>query len=223
MMNPQIANISTERDDLYANVLMGLHAVSQPLTMLRASFWSEGLQAMTDAELREFVQCSAFEVERACALFDLTRELVNTECLQVNVSLCDLIAILRELSERAIPEYERDGISLRVLLPSGAPPIICDRVRTYKACATALALTRRVSRAGDTVLLSATASNDHMEIVLKNAALGPVALDAEAQLALALTKLVLKKQAASLTCESDPFCVSLKFKQVQTGNGSPRG
>ena len=212
-----------ELDALYTNLLLGLHAVSQPLTILRAGLWSEGVQNMTEAELREFLEHSASAVERLCIFFNLTRELVNAECTPAQSSRFDLMATLRELCGHSEPAFERDGKHFRYSLPETPCEACGDRARTVKALATVLDMVRSLSRLGDNISLSMLPADSHIQVVLSNADLRLSALDAEVSLTLAVTKSVLKKQRASLSFELNPFCLRMRFKQARQLIWSAKG
>lgn len=203
-----------ELDALYSNLLLGLHAASQPLTLLRAGLWDESVRTMTEAEMREFLEHSASAVERLCLFFNLTRELVNAECTPAQTSHFDLLSSLRELCDESAADFARDEKCLQFSIATAGCEAIGDRAGTVKALATVLDMVRSLSRPGDRICLQALPTDAHIEVVLSNAALRPAALDAEVSLTLAVTNSVLKKQRAMLSYELNPFCLRMRFKQA---------
>lgn len=212
-----------ELDSLYSNLLLGLHAASQPLTILRAGLWREGVQTMTEPELREFLEHSVSAVERLCVFFNLTRELVHAECAPAQTSHFDLISTLHELCEASRPDFERDGQHFQFALPNAECQAIGERAWTVKAFASVLDMVRSLSCPGHNICLCVISNESHIQVEIDNSNLCVKTLNAEISLTLAVTESVLKKQHAVLSYELNPFCMRLQFKQAHQTIWSTNG
>lgn len=203
---------------LYADVAMGLHAASQPLTVLRAGLCPKNIQVMTRAELLEFAETCAEAVEQTCLLFNLIRELVDTDAMRGGVHPIDLNSVLHEIRESYKPDFEEDGIELRCSCDAPAAAVLGHRFLTLRALTIALHLVRSVSVRGDRVVVRGRDAGSVYEIAVE-ANNGLRAPNADVSLNLSLMRSVLRRQEATFTYEPDPFYLRLQLKQANT---SPR-
>jgi signal transduction histidine kinase len=68
--------ISEESGRFYADLADGLHALAQPLTILRGSIMALNSEEITPERQQHYLDVSKSQVERACALFDAVQALV---------------------------------------------------------------------------------------------------------------------------------------------------
>jgi signal transduction histidine kinase len=60
----------------YKSIADGLHALAQPLTILRASVVASNSEEIGPERRRHYLEISKGEVERACELFDSLQDIV---------------------------------------------------------------------------------------------------------------------------------------------------
>jgi signal transduction histidine kinase len=65
-----------ELDRFYKSVADGLHALAQPLTILRGSIMALSSEEITPERQRHYLDVSKSQLERACAMFDAVQELM---------------------------------------------------------------------------------------------------------------------------------------------------
>jgi hypothetical protein len=65
-----------EVDRFYAGLSAGLHALAQPLTILRSSIAAAGADGIELSKQRRYLDISKSEVERVCELFGSLQELM---------------------------------------------------------------------------------------------------------------------------------------------------
>jgi signal transduction histidine kinase len=70
------AGSGEEYDRFYADLADGLHALAQPLTILRGSIMALSSEEITPERQQHYLDVSKSQVERACALFDAVQALV---------------------------------------------------------------------------------------------------------------------------------------------------
>jgi hypothetical protein len=70
------AESSEEFDRFYASLAEGLHALAQPLTILRSSIPALCREEAGTEKQRNYLNISKVEVERACELFGAMQELL---------------------------------------------------------------------------------------------------------------------------------------------------
>lgn len=205
----------TDLEQLYANVLMGLHAASQPLTVLRSVLWPESVRGLTASELRELAETSSAAVERTCVLFNLTRELLHAESIRIIRNQFDAAATLREIEARFKTEFERAGIAFEVSLGCGLSAAVGDAELATQALATTLEIARSVSAPGSRVFLSAFEADSDTHIVVHTANGILPSAEAESVLSLALVGSLLRKQNGAFTYALNPFQARMRFKRTQ--------
>jgi signal transduction histidine kinase len=64
-----------EFDRFCTSLADGLHALAQPLTILRSSIAAAGADGVTPDRQRHYLDLSKRQAERACEIFDLLQEL----------------------------------------------------------------------------------------------------------------------------------------------------
>ncbi|MFP5277583.1 MAG: hypothetical protein ACLGPM_10735 [Acidobacteriota bacterium] len=198
---------------LYGDVAMGLHAASQPLTVLRAGLCPKNVQALTRAELLEFAETCAEAVERTCLLFNLTRELVNTEGMDVEIHPYNLNVALQEIEERCTRDFQESGLKLRCCFENAPAPVLGSRFLTSRALTIALHLIRSFLKRGDGAVLRGRGAGSSYEIVVE-ASSGLPGNSADTELHLAVMKSLLRKQQATFTCAADPFRLRVQLKHA---------
>jgi len=67
---------SEQSERFYADLADGLHALAQPLTILRGSIMALSSEEITPERQRHYLDVSKSQLERACALFDAMQELM---------------------------------------------------------------------------------------------------------------------------------------------------
>jgi signal transduction histidine kinase len=65
-----------ESDRFYAELADGLHALAQPLTILRGSIMAMSSEEIMPERQQHYLDVSKSQLERACALFDAVQALV---------------------------------------------------------------------------------------------------------------------------------------------------
>lgn len=204
-----------DAEQLHANVLMGLHAASQPLTLLRAVLWPEGLHQLTPSELRETAEASAAAVERTCVLFDLIRELVIAEGIPTSWTQFDLAATLEEIEARFTPDFDSAGIDFEVSFDSHLLSALGDPALAFRAIALALKIAKSLPDPGRRIGLSVLNTDSQHHVVIQTANVTTRVPEAETALSLALLGTLLRKQKAVCTYELNPFHLRMRFGQAQ--------
>ena len=60
----------------YARLAVELHALAQPLTILRSSVVGAGLEGIAPEKRRRYLEISQAQAERACKIFESLQEIV---------------------------------------------------------------------------------------------------------------------------------------------------
>jgi hypothetical protein len=214
-----ISELPSELESLFSNLSMGIHAASQPLTVLRAGLWPDSVVNMTQEELREFIGHSASAVERVCAAFNLTRELLNSQRIRACYASSDLVPIMREVAREFELNFGPRGVSLDTDSLDAPLWAVADGLNIRKALENVLAVAGSLSIPGDNLEMLAWAADGEIKLTVSNAEPRCSALNAEQTLALAVADTVLSKQNCMTMFTMKPFCFQIRFKGIDQISG----
>ncbi len=194
-----------------------MHAVSQPLTILRASLGSSHLVGGSVEDLRKLVRRSSKEVERLCLLFSYLQQFVAVESAKAEPEVEPLRGLLRHTLEGVDLLFAKAGVALICRQAEDAALYVrVDSSRVEQAlCAILLVVLGSAGR-GDNVVVSATARGAHVEIVVEPALAAAAAMMAETRLRMALAQANLRSQSASMTWNEDSLAVKISLPVAAT-------
>lgn len=203
---------------LCSNLSVGLHAVAQPLAILRASLGSDCSGQMDPEELRQLADSSAVEVERVCAMFSCMQQLVNLASAKAQLAETAILPLMKDAVEGARPMFEEDGMALRSSLPESSDAVLIDKRRTAQALSNILLTAHSVSRRSDVVELKATSTADAVSILVWTSSSCPDGITAEWSLNMAVAEANLRSQEAGFRWSPSPFRVQIDFRKASAGN-----
>jgi hypothetical protein len=188
----------------FAALAEGLHAMAQPLTILRSSVPALATGDLDPAKRQRYGDMSVRQVQRVCALFDCLQDLVVTahtpaECAPIN--LASLVANAAEDRRNAL----QAGVELRVQLPGNLPLALGDASRLHQALAAGFSAASLVAAAGDVIELSATARDRRVEVVLHIDRVNGIRMESQDLLTLRLAHANMVSQQGDYEFTGDPF------------------
>jgi signal transduction histidine kinase len=197
------------------NLSQCIHAIAQPLAVLRASLGNSRVERMNTEELRELASSSASEVERLCSLYSCLQQLVSTESTEAQLSETPIQPLLESVADGVNLLYKEDRISLLSIVDGDCQPVLIDRVRTLQALSTILLIAHAVSRPQDTVELIASSSKlNGVRVVVRNLASCVDQMNAETSLSMAFAEANIRSQQAGFSWSLKPFSVQIEFEGV---------
>lgn len=197
------------------NMSLGLHAVAQPLTILRASLWKTHTDQMGLEDLRELAASSAVEIERVCNQFNWLRQILSTEVLAPELVELPIVPLLSSVTDGFKRGFEQEGVSLRLIAPRTSLLVLIDSGRTTSALASLLLVARGLSRKGDTIDLILTDDLGEAHVVVRNLTSQVDTLNTEWKLSLALAGANIRSQDGSLSWSLNPFCAKVDLLTVR--------
>lgn len=201
---------------LCANLSKGLHAVAQPLTILRAGLGIGLASTLSLGALRELAASSYVEVERVCGLFEYLQQLVIVGSVKSDLMATPILPLVADTAGGVRDLFTHDGMVLSSVLPNACDPIFIDKVRTHRALSSVLLVVHGHSRAGDTVeLLLLPSPPNSIRIVVRNQNLYLDKLSEEASLSMALADANIQSQQAGFSWGLQPFSVQFEFQAEQ--------
>jgi light-regulated signal transduction histidine kinase (bacteriophytochrome) len=210
---PEIGGSSTlEPKDLsqfFAHMTEGLHAMAQPLTILRSSVPALAAVDVTPAKQQRYLELSIRQVQRACALFDCLQDLLVTAQALADCAPFDFAAMVATVADDRRKALQELGVELRVQLPGDLPMVLGDASRTRQALTAGFTAAALISASGDIIDVAAAARNRRVELVLHIDRVHGMCLESQERLNLRLAQVNIVSQRGDYECTEDPFRVRM--------------
>lgn len=192
----------------YAHLAQGLHAMAQPLTILRSSVVASTAPGISADRHRRYLDISTQQVERACGLFECLQDLVIARQVAADCKAFDL----EELTAQAIEDHEAvfqsAGVSVIVTKKGILQPVLGDEVRTRQALCAALKIAASMASPDDEIELLMITRNPWVECVVRNRRAHGRNLDSSQHLSLSLAETNIRSQRGEYQCIVDPLCIT---------------
>lgn len=200
---------SDELSRVYAGLAKGLHAIAQPLTVLRSALPAANEPDVEDAARKFYLDASTEQVERLCALFQGMQELLaaarNPACC-ADMDFSKLLTSLAKAQEEILGAF---GVKVTIAVQGSIPAMFGDFERALHALSATLKIAALISSNGETVELLVSPGIDSVEFVVQNARPGMKRLDASDRLTVSVAEANIRSQGGAYTVMEDPFRVTL--------------
>jgi len=204
-------------EHLCRDLIDGMHAASQPLTILRASLGSPDVARQSVEDLRKLLRQSSREVERLCVLFHYMQQFVTVQSMKADPEIEDLAGLLSHTLEGVDLLFAKAGVALtRKQAEEATPSVLVDSSRLEQALSAILLVALGVAQRGDEVLIETRTQGDIVEITVDSILAAPADLVADARLRLALAAANLRSQSANMTWSDKPFAVQITLPVANT-------
>jgi signal transduction histidine kinase len=201
------ANIvsNDELERLCANMSQGLHALAQPLTIVRSAVAALAAPGIATQKQRRYLELCTQHVERTCDLFESMQELVSASHIDPDCEPIDLREALGSVLEDRKASLRASGIELLIELPKMLPLVLGDIKRTHQALSAALDCAVSISSPGDYIELRVSIHNEFVELNLQNSGIRDRAIQATHRLKLTLAEVNIRSQHGKYECVEYPF------------------
>lgn len=189
----------------------GLHAMAQPLTMLRAAIEVLGMPSSAGVDRQRYLEISSAAVERTCRVFAHIQDLLTssiTDAERVGFDLWEAIAPRIENNRRLL---QASGVTIAAAADRAWRPVVGDAGRTEQAVEILLQTAGDLASKGDVIELSGSIVEGFLELMLENPHRPGKRVDSTARLALALAEANIVSQRGRFEFAEDPFRVSLSL------------
>jgi len=200
----------------YADIVNGLHAIAQPLTILRAAIEVLALPACA-VDHQRYQEISAKQVERTCHLFTSLQDLVAAKLNDAQRVRFDLWELLGPMIEDRRALLQAAGIGIVVASHHPFEPVLGDLERTEKALAEVLKMAASVSSRGDVIELHASHADGFCQLTLQNTRGHGKRISSPDRLSLSVAAINIVSQQGKYRFVEDPFCVSLALPVQDSG------
>ena len=190
---------------LYSHLALGLHAFAQPLAILRAKLYLEGIARLDASELHQLAIDSAGQVERLCTLFNYLQEIVLAETSEANLAEVPVNGVLEHVVDGVGLWFQDTGLSLEFAPADPALLIVADRSKLSQAISSLAFLMHGLSKPGERVTLSTVVGSQCVDILMVNEDAHISNLTSEARLALALVETNVRRQHGTFSYSIQPL------------------
>jgi len=193
--------------DFFKHLAEGLHAMAQPLTILRSVAVASAATELQPTERLRYLDISREQIERTCGLFECLQDLVIAQRYRSNRDIFDLAHLVTEV----VTDCEFDLRASGAELSNGAtghPVFLCgDLQRTRLAAGAAIKVALSLYGSGDVIELLLEQSNGSAELSVACKRCHNTPLNSLQNLRLALAETNMRSQGGQYECVVDPFCV----------------
>jgi hypothetical protein len=194
-------------DRLCANLADGLHAMAQPLTILRSAL--AAAPSADGAGRARYLTISGEQIERLCGLFERIQDLVISSQNAADCLPFDLAQLLSLLLKDQRAAIKGAGVQLSVAIEDNLRSVVGDTARTEQAVLAALDIAAGTASKGDVIEVLVASRNGFAELAVSNDRAHGKALNSTQRLSLSLAAANIQSQHGQLEWADDPFRVSL--------------
>lgn len=192
-----------------AEVADGLHALAQPLTILRGAIGALASQPPNEAASRRYMEMSSRQVERICDLFTALQDLLIARRADVQCTLVNLHRLLADACEEAQDKLGAQGITIVLHGMDERLSAVADAARMHLALAAVFSAAQSISSVGDRIEVRAVATEQSVQINIASERALDRRLNAAERLSLAAADAAIRSQGGSLILTTGPFKAQL--------------
>lgn len=204
-----------EHEWFYADLADGLHAMAQPLTILRSAIAMLSLSSEAEMPRHRCLDISVRQIDRACGLFESLQNLVFSKLEPATPVSMDLWGLLPRIIEDQAPALQELGVAIVAMNSVSLPPIWGDPHRTEQAISAVFKIVQSISSRGDTFEISASQSGDFVELAITGTQNHPRSLNSSERLYIAVAKANTMSQQGRCHFADEPFCVTIALPVCQ--------
>jgi signal transduction histidine kinase len=203
------AALREEQEAFCADVADGLHALAQPLTILRSAITLMAAAQADGGDCARYMDLSTVQIERACRLFSSVQDLLAAKLVEADAEPIDMRNLLTRVIEERSHALDGRGIDLAAEISTAPAMAFGDLRRTERALAAALDAAVSVSSAGDVIQVDSSVSNGFLECAFQSTSRQDNNLKSSDRLNLSLTKANMLSQQGRYEFTQEPFRISL--------------
>jgi hypothetical protein len=198
-----------EHQRFYADLADGLHAMAQPLTILRSALGLLSVSDETEAARKRYLDLSLTQINRTCSMFVSMQNLVASRLEPVIGGSIDLARLLFRIIEDRTPALKQCGIEIAVKNPGPLALAFGDPYRTEQAISTVLDTVSSLFPQGTGIEARLVQSEDFIELAIGGTPQSPQKIKSAERLNLSLVKASILSQRGRYHLTEVPFCVVL--------------
>lgn len=214
LKNPRRAKraASDPQAALYSELAEGLHAMAQPLTIVRGAMCALTLNQDLPSTSQRYLDITSAQLDRLCYLMSSVRSLLETTQFNANCVTVEIWELISPILEDLDAALRRSGVQIAPANPEqSAVHAIADPARTEQALRAALNTALSVASRDDVILLDVLPRDGFVDLTIYNTKPHGKSLGSSDRLSLSLVKASIRSQQGIFECVEDPLRISLKL------------
>jgi predicted RNA-binding protein YlqC (UPF0109 family) len=200
-----------EPSALCADLANGLHAMAQPLTVLRGALGALTLAKAFAPEQERYLEMSTRQAERLCDMMSTLQGLVHAAMFKPNRAAVDLWQVIENVLYDPDPALETAGIRIEAARSADSIRVVGDAGRMEQALRAALKTAALVSSRDRVLQVEILSRNGLVDLIVKASGNSRKSFDSSDRLTLALAEANLRSQQGMVEWSEDPLRIVLKI------------
>ena len=197
---------------LYSELADGLHAMAQPLTIVRGALCALTLNQDVPPTGQRYLEMSSVQLDRLCDLMSSLRSLLETTQFNANCVTVELWELISPILGDLDAALRKSGVQIAPAnAEQSAIHAIAAPARTEQALRAALNTAVSVASRGDVILLDVLPHDGFVDLTIQNTNPHGKSLSSSDHLSLSLVKANVQSQQGIYECVEDPLRISLKL------------
>jgi signal transduction histidine kinase len=205
------AAAADDADRLAAQFANGLHALAQPLTVLRSAVVGLKAANLADADRRWYLETSSVQVEHAARLFHMLQDLIAVRGSMSENKPVALSEVVEGAVAAQAPALQKAGIELKMSATCSAAQAVGDKDKTFEVLVSSLETLVPVSSPEDPVELQVSEGDGCAKVILRNMHARGSSLNSEMRLKLALAEAKMRSQHGNLYLIEEPLSITIQL------------
>jgi len=202
--------MGAESGRFHASLSSCLHAMGQPLTVLRCTVAASAVEGIATEKLHRHLGTSAEQVQLLCGLFDCMRDLVDSGRFDGERSPVEVSQLFSFVVEEQMPSLQASGLAIDVRIPAELQStMLADMNRSLKALTSVLKIAASVSVQGDAIEVTAAPKHGGVELIVQNERAHRGSFTSLERMCLEVAEANIRSQGGDIVCGGDPFRVSM--------------
>jgi hypothetical protein len=193
------------------DLLNGLHALAQPLSVLRAASEVLALPRLQGADQQKYIQTWCEQVERACLLFSEVQDMVAARLVAADRVRFDLWELLNPMIDQQRTLLHNSGVGIAVTNTAQRLPLCGDAERTANALQAVLRMASVTAARGDVIELHTSSDPVFLQLRFQNSRRHGRKMSSSDKLSLSLAVANITSQHGTYDFAEDPFCFSFSL------------
>lgn len=197
---------------LHAELADGLHAMAQPLTILRGAMCALTLREEVAPANRRYLDMSAMQVDRLCDLLSGMQSLLSAAQNKAEFASFDLIEALDPILEFHQASAGEAGVQIEVTKPEQSLYVFADPQGVEQAFSAALKAALSGARKGDRIEIEIAPRDGFADLMLCNKNFRERSLGSFERFQLTVVETMIRNQCGIYEFSDRPFFISLRLR-----------
>jgi len=197
---------------LHAELADGLHAMAQPLTILRGAMCALTLREEMEPANRRYLDMSAKQVDRLCDLMSGMQSLLYAAQNKVEFASFDLMEALDAILDRQQASVGESGVQIAVTKPDHSLYVFADQQGVEQALSAALKTALSGARKDDRIEIEIAPRDGFAEVMLRNDNFRERSLGSFERFNLTVVETMIRNQCGIYEYTDRPFSISLRLR-----------